>query len=202
MWKSLLLMTITAASLQAEIKVLAFAGSTRDDSFNLKLVKEAAHLAEQKGARVTVVNLKDYPIPFYESDLETKEGMPANAKALRQLFIQNDVIFIASPEYNGSLSALLKNILDWASRSESATSSRDAFKGKKFVLFSTSPGQGGGARGLVHLKTIIENIGGTVLANQMVVPNAYNAFNEQGQLKNPEEQASLSKLVSEALNNK
>lgn len=187
------------ASLGAEVKVLAFAGSTRDDSVNKKLVIEAAGLAKELGAEVTVIDLKDFPIPFYDGDLEAREGMPAKAKQLREMMIQSQVIMIASPEYNGSVPGVLKNAIDWASRSEKGGSSRDAFKGKKFVIMSASPGSGGGARGLVHLRTILQNMGGTPLTQQIAVPDAYNAFDAQGHLKDPKLRAELQQALEAAI---
>lgn len=188
-----------SATLCAEIKVLAMAGSIRGDSVHKKLLNEAANFARQTGADVRVVDLKDYPIPFYDGDLEANEGMPSHAKQLRQLMIQSDVILIASPEYNGSLSGVLKNVIDWASRNEKGGSSRDAFKGKKFVIMSASPGAGGGARGLVHLRAIIEHIGGTVVPQQFVLPDANNAFDEHAQLKNPKLKSELQQLIQSAI---
>lgn len=201
MWKWMIVLCVAfSASLTAEIKVLAFAGSTREGSVNKKLIVEAANIARQMHANVTVIDLKDYSIPFYDEDLETQQGMSIKAKQFRQLMIQSDVILIASPEYNGSLSAVLKNAIDWASRSEEGGGSREAFKGKKFVIMSASPGPGGGARGLVHLRTIIENVGGTVLSQQVVVPDAFSAFDEQGHLKNEKLKKDLEQLVRTAIN--
>lgn len=188
--------------LDAEIKVLAFSGSTREGSVNKKLVEEASSLARQIGAQVTLINLKDYPMPFYDGDYETKEGLPPKAKELRQMMINSSVIFIASPEYNGSLSATLKNVIDWASRSEEKGGTREAFQGKKFALMSASPGSNGGKRGLVHLKAIIENIGGQVINEQVVVPDAYTAFDDKGHLKNKNSQLDLQQLVQAAINKK
>lgn len=200
MWKWMFVFCVAcSAHLSAELKILAFSGSTRDDSVNQKLVVEAANLARQMNASVTVINLKDYPIPFYDGDLEAKEGMPAKAKRLRQLMMQSDAIFIASPEYNGSLSAVLKNAIDWASRNEEGNFSLEAFKGKRFVIMSASPGPGGGARGLVHLRTILENVGGKVISEQVVIPDAYQAFDQQGHLKNQKIKSELKQLV-ESLN--
>lgn len=198
MWKIIILCLAISAHLSAEVKVLAFSGSTRTDSVNQKLVAEAAELARSMNAQVTLINLKDYPIPFYEGDIEREQGMPENAKKLRQLMVQADIILIASPEYNGSLSGILKNAIDWASRSETAGSSRDAFKGKKFVIMSASPGSGGGARGLVHLRAILENIGGTVMPQQVVVADAYHAFDAEGHLKNQKLKGELQQLIEEA----
>lgn len=204
MWKGILTLCtacICAMPLNAagEIKVLAIAGSTREDSLNKKLVTDAAEIARETGASVTIVDLKDFPMPLYDADLEAKEGMPETAKQLRKLMMQSQVILIASPEYNSSLSAVLKNAIDWASRNEKGQGSRDAFKGKKFAIMSVSPGPTGGARGLVHLRTIIEAIGGTVLSDQIAVPNGANAFDDKGLLKNQQQQKDLQQLVKRAL---
>lgn len=200
MWKWMVILCVAfSANLSAETKVLTFAGSTRENSVNKKLAVEAAALARQMGAKSRVIDLKNYPIPFYDADLEAREGMPTNAKKLRQLMIDSDVIFIASPEYNGSLSAVLKNAIDWASRNEEGSGSREAFKGKKFVIMSASPGAGGGARGLVHLRSIIENSGGVVIPQQLVVSDAYNAFDDQGHLKSEKIKDEMQQLIQIAL---
>ncbi len=179
MKKILLACLVLSAPLMAQEKVLAFAGSTRADSYNKKLVQEAAKIAQQMGADVTLIDLKDYPMPFYDADLE-KKGMPAGAKQFRDLMIQSDSVIISSPEYNHSIPGILKNALDWASRSEEGKSSKEAFKGKKFAIMSASPGKNGGARGLVHLREIIEDCGGVVLAEQVSVSNAEAAFSSSG----------------------
>lgn len=191
---------VFATHLNAQVNVLAFSGSLREGSLNKKLVNEAADMARQMGANVTVIDLKDYPMPFYDADLEAKEGMPAKARQFRQLLQKNEVILIASPEYNGSVTAVLKNAIDWASRSEEGGSSRGAFKGKKIAIMSASPGSGGGARCLNHLRAILENIGGTVLQQQVVVPNATTAFDEQGHLKDLKLKSELQQLVEATLN--
>lgn len=195
----MILCVALSATLSAEIKVLAFAGSTREDSVNKKLVSEAANLARQLGASVTVIDLRDYPTPFYDADLEAAQGMPVKAKELRRLMIDSQAIFIASPLYNGSVSAVLKNAIDWASRGENGGSSREAFKGKKFAIMSASPSAKGGAKGLTHLRAILEDIGGTVIPQQVALPDAYHAFDDQGRLKNEQIKAELQQLVETAL---
>lgn len=200
MWKWIVMMcVVSSATLCAEVNVLAFAGSTREDSVNKKLVLEAADMARQMGAKVKVIDLKDYPIPFYDADLEVNEGMPAEAKQLRKLMVQSDVIFIASPEYNGSISAVLKNVIDWASRAEQGGGSREAFKGKKFVIMSASPSPKGGVTGLNHLRFILGHIGGTVMPQQVSVPEANSAFDEQGHLKDKQLRMQLQQAVQAAL---
>jgi chromate reductase, NAD(P)H dehydrogenase (quinone) len=174
--KTIALFVLFAFPLLAQMNVLVFAGSTREGSYNKLLSKEAAQIAQRLGANVTWIDLKDYPMPFYDADLEAK-GMPKNAKKLRDLMVANDMIVIASPEYNASVPAVLKNAIDWASRKD-GEASRSAFKGKKFALLSASPGRGGGARGLVHLRAIIEDVGGEVVSEQVSVPAAHAAFAE------------------------
>lgn len=200
MWKWLIVICAAfSATLSAQTKVLAFAGSTRADSVNKKLIVEAANLAHRMGADVTVIDLRDYPIPFYDEDLEAREGMPLMARQLQKMMIQSDVILIASPEYNASLSSVLKNAIDWASRGEKGGGSREAFKGKKFAIMAASPGSSGGVRGLVHLRTILEDIGGNVLPLQVAVPNAYNVFDEKGHLKIEEIKMEIYKLIQASI---
>ncbi len=186
---------VMTSSLFAGTDVLVFAGSTRDGSYNKKLALESAAIAKEMGAKVTVIDLKDYSMPFYNADLEKNEGMPKNAKRFRNAMISNQVIIIAAPEYNASIPALLKNVLDWASRSEEGAYSQEAFKGKKFVIMSASPGRGGGAKGLVHLRAIIEVLGGEVIEKQVTIPQAY----EKGALDSPQVKKQLQEQLTQAL---
>jgi NAD(P)H-dependent FMN reductase len=177
--------------------VLVFAGSTRAESVNKKLAQEAARIAQGMGAKVTVIDLRDFSIPLYDADLEANSGMPKNAKRLRDLMIANQSIVIVSPEYNASIPAVLKNALDWASRGEKGGSSRNAFKGKKFALMSASPSGMGGSRALIHLRTIVEAVGGQVVEKQVSVPNAY----EKGALDNSALQKELKEQLSQLMTN-
>jgi NAD(P)H-dependent FMN reductase len=187
MFKNILLAClIITSSLFAETKVLTFAGSTRQESFNKKLAIEAGEIAKQMGAQVTHIDLRDLNIPFYDEDLEKSEGMPEGVKKLRQLMIESDKIIIASPSYNGSISGVLKNAIDWASRNEDGNGSREAFKGKMFLIISTSPGEKGGVNGLRHLREVIINIGGEVIEGEFGVPNANTSFDSQGKIQDPE----------------
>jgi NAD(P)H-dependent FMN reductase len=187
-----------SSPLSGDIKVLALSGSTRADSYNKKLLNEAVEMAQKKGAKVTVIDLKDFPMPFYDHDLEKTEGMPKNAKKFRDLMIQNDAIIIASPEYNSSISAVLKNALDWASRSEEGGSSRAAFKGKKFAIMSASPGKSGGKRGLVHLKHVIEDVGGVVVPTQVSISSAHQYFQEKQRAEHLELKQEIDELLGKS----
>ena len=185
--------------LAAEVKVLALPGSTRKDSYNKKLIQVAADIARQKGAKVTVIDLNDYSLPFYDADLETKQGLPSNAKKLRDLISQNDAVMIASPEYNASIPGLLKNAIDWTSRDEKGQFSSDPYKGKKIAIMSASPGKGGGARALVHLRAILQGVGGDVIKDQVSVPEAFSAFDAKGKLVSPETTKKLQEEVQQLL---
>ncbi|MEH2260992.1 NADPH-dependent FMN reductase [Nostoc sp.] len=177
-------------------KILAFAGSTRIDSYNKKLVKIAAAGAKAAGAEVTYLDLRDLPLPLYDEDLEAQEGLPANARTFKDLMISHQGLLIASPEYNSSLTAVLKNAIDWASRPSpnEAPLALAAFAGKVASIMSASPGGFGGLRGLVHLRSILGNIKVLVLPNQVVVSKAYEAFNADGTLKDPKQQESIEQL--------
>lgn len=177
-------------------KILAFAGSTRIDSYNKKLVKIAATGAKAAGAEVTYLDLRDLPLPLYDEDLEAQEGIPDNARTLKDLMISHQGFLIASPEYNSSLTAVLKNAIDWASRPYPNESplALTAFTGKVATIMSASPGGLGGLRGLVHLRSILGNIKVLVLPDQIAVSKAYEAFNDDGKLKDPKQQESIEKL--------
>lgn len=165
-------------------RILAFAGSLRQGSFNKKMVCAAARAAEEAGADVTVIDLADYPLPIFDEDVE-KGGTPENATKLKALMIGADGFLIASPEYNSSLSAALKNAIDWASRKAEGEARLAAFAGKAAVVMAASPGNLGGLRGLVHLRAILGNIQVTVLPQQFALPRAHEAFDSDGNLADP-----------------
>jgi chromate reductase len=175
-------------------KILAFAGSTRADSFNKKLVKVAIKGAEAAGAQVTYLDLRDLNLQLYDGDLETKEGLPAGARKFKDLLFENDGIMISSPEYNSSISGVLKNAIDWASRPVPGEKWLEAFTGKAAVLMSASPSALGGLRGLVTVRLLLGNIGVTVLPDQVTVSTAHEAFNPDGTLKDAQKQSSVEEL--------
>lgn len=164
-------------------KILALGGSLRRDSYNQKLAALVAEGARSAGAEVTVISLHDFPMPLFDEDLEASSGKPTTAKRLKQLFADHDGLIIASPEYNSSLTAALKNAIDWVSRGDSeGEKPLSALAGKTAVICAASPGGLGGLRGLVHLRSILGNIGITVLPDQIAVGSAYSAFAEDGSL--------------------
>ena len=178
-------------------KVLAFAGSARADSFNKKLVKAAVKGAEAAGADVTLIDLRDYPMPLMDQDMEAKEGLPANAEKLKELFLAHQGLLISCPEYNSSMTPLLKNTIDWVSRSVPGETALACFTGKAAALTSASPGALGGLRGLVHVRAILGNIGVLVLPRQIAVSKAHEAFGPDGSLKDPKQQSAIDQLSAE-----
>ncbi len=166
-------------------RVLAFAGSLRRDSYNKKLVRLAAEGARDGGAEVTYLDLRDYPLPIYDGDLEASDGLPKNARLLKELFLDHQGLLIASPEYNSSISAVLKNTIDWVSRPQAGEPPLVHFKGKVAGLMSASPGALGGLRGLVTVRSILSNIHVLVLPDQLSVGKAHELFDEAGQLTDP-----------------
>jgi NAD(P)H-dependent FMN reductase len=175
-------------------QILAFAGSTRRDSFNKKLIKIAVEGAQQAGAEVTLVDLGDYQMPLYNGDLEAADGLPAMAAELKKLFLDHNGLLIACPEYNSSITPLLKNTIDWVSRPLPGEGPLAAYKGKVAALMSASPGRLGGLRGLVHVRSILGNIGVLVLPDQVAVSEADEAFTDDGRLKDERRQASVENL--------
>jgi NAD(P)H-dependent FMN reductase len=179
--------------MEAHPKVLAFAGSLRTGSFNKQLVKIAANAADAAGASVTYVDLKDYPMPVYDQDWFDKNGFPDTVLQLKTLMKESQGYLISSPEYNGSVSGALKNMIDWTSRPEpgEVPLSLTCFKGKIAAIMSTSPGGLGGLRGLNHLRQILEGVGTLVIPDQKAVPNASQAFDQAGHLVDESQQAAI-----------
>ena len=163
-------------------KILAFAGSARRESLNKRLAKAAAAAAEQAGGEVTFVDMRDYEMPLYDGDLEESNGAPENAQRFKELMIAHDGLLIACPEYNSSITPLLKNTIDWVSRPAFGEPMLAAFQGKTAALVSASPGGLGGLRGLVHVRSILGNIGVLVIPTQVAVRSAHEKFDADGEL--------------------
>lgn len=179
----------------ASPRILAFSGSLREASFNTRLVHAAANAARKAGAEVTVIELRNFPLPIYDEDLEAKQGLPANVVALKTLFREHQGLIIASPEYNSSISAALKNVIDWVSRPEPNQPPMSAFNDKLALLMSASPGGLGGLRGLVHLRAILGNINVTMLPDQFALVKAHEAFNADGTLKDEKSAGTVAKMT-------
>jgi chromate reductase len=181
-------------------RILAFSGSTRTDSYNHRLVQVAAEGARAAGAEVTLLDLKEYPLPLLDQDLEQQQGIPENAVRLKRLFLDHDGLLIASPEYNSSISPLLKNTIDWVSRPAEGEAMLAAYQNKVAAIMAASPGGLGGLRGLVHVRSILSSIGVVVLPDQTAVPRAFEVFDDNGQLIDEKQQARVQGLGASVAN--
>ena len=176
-------------------RILGFAGSLRTGSVNVRLLQAAAGLAKDAGLEMTVADLRQYPMPIYDGDLEAKEGLPASVVAFKALMKAHPAFLLVCPEYNSSITPLLKNAIDWASRSAPGEASLSAYQGKVAGLLSASPGALGGLRGLVTVRSILSNIGVLVLPEQVAVGKANEAFDDAGRLRDAKQAASVEKLL-------
>ncbi len=175
-------------------KILAFAGALRKDSTNKKTVQVAAKGAEKAGAEVTYIDLKEFPMPIYDGDIETESGVPENAKKLQKLMVEHQGFLISSPEYNSSITGVLKNTIDWASRSHGDFDANDCFRGKVVSIMSASPGGLGGLRGLFDIRKILSTMNIIVLPEQIAVSHSYQAFDDNGNFIDKKMQARVEQL--------
>lgn len=164
----------------ARPRILVFAGSAREGSLNKKLARIAATCVTNAGGDATYIDLRDFPIPLYDGDLEEKDGMPPFAVKLRDLFLSHQGLLIASPENNGSVSALLKNTIDWLSREYQGRSGLEPYKGKVAAIMGASPGNFGAVLSLQHLRPILSKLTVTVIPEQVTVAKADQAFKDDG----------------------
>ena len=164
-------------------RVLVFAGSARRASLNKALSRVAAESARKAGLEVTWIDLRDFPIPLYDGDLEAEQGIPEHARRLRQLLDEHQGLIIVSPEYNGFITPLIKNTLDWISRPDGEVDGLASFRNKVALVMSASPGAFGGIRSLALIRQLLSQLGVTVLPEQLSVPRAHQAFNENDELQ-------------------
>lgn len=165
-----------------QVSVLAVSGSTREDSYNSAILEVAIQGVQEAGAQITLLRLRDFPLPLYDGDLEAA-GLPDHVRMLKQMFRDHDGFLIASPEYNGFFSGVLKNALDWLSRPVPDEPSLAAFKGKTAAIMAASPGALGGIRGLMALRQLLSNLQVTVLPEQVIVPHANRVLDADGNVR-------------------
>lgn len=181
-------------------KILVMSGSTRVGSHNTRLAALAAKEIALLNADVTRISLADYPLPLYDADLEKETGTPHNAMKLKQMMVAHQGVFIASPEYNASVTPLLKNALDWIGNArEKGEPTLAAYQDRIFAIGAASPGPSGGAQSLIALRQILAvGCRALVLGEQVVVPFAKQAFDEMDNLRDTATGNQL-KLVSRKL---
>lgn len=181
-----------------KIKILAFGGSARLQSSNRRLLALAADIAGDMGCEVDLADIRDFAMPLYDGDHEQQHGQPQLAKALKDRLLRADALLLACPEYNASVTPLLKNTIDWVSRPQPGEP--NAFKLKPTALLSASAGSLGGLRGLGAVRAILTQLGALVAPTQFALPGAPAAFGEHGGLANAAQsqllEATLAELVT------
>ena len=163
-----------------QVKILAFAGSLREHAYSKRVVKIAVQGAEDAGAEVTYIDLRDYPLPIYNQDDEEKDGFPENARKLQKVLAEHDGLLIASPEDNASLPGALKNAIDWASRPSDEYKMGEVFKGKTAAIMTESPGAFGSVRCLGHLRGVLTTLLVNVLPSEIAVGKVHEMFDGNG----------------------
>ena len=183
-------------------KLLIFAGSTRQNSFNRRLAQVAADLARASGADVTQLELGDLDIPMYNADLEAR-ATPPDVMKLKQILFEHPAWIICTPEYNGSYTALLKNTIDWASSPvKSDPAWADGFKsftGKVVGMLSASNGALGGLRSQSHLLPLLINLQCWVAPKALALGRAGDAFDADGKLVNESHRQSVQAVIDQVL---
>jgi NAD(P)H-dependent FMN reductase len=180
-----------------DTKLLFFSGSIRKGSLNQTLASYAQRLATERGHAADMLSLADYPLPIYNGDLQNAEGIPENARKLKALFDGYHGVFIASPEYNASVTPLLKNTLDWMSRiKDEGEQPLQVFKTRVFAIGSASGSMHGGVRGLIALRQVLAvGLGALVLGDQFPISQANKAFDDAGNAKDEAVQKAIGGIV-------
>ena len=176
-------------------RILAFAGSTRKESFNRRLLSVAVSRAREAGLDVDHIELADYPMPIFNQDLEAEHGQDPNATRLRRKLADADGLLLACPEYNSSITPLMKNVIDWISRSEEGGNGVEVYKGKKALLIGASPGPLGGSRSMATVHSILDNIEVEVMETRFSLPKAADAFTDDDELADEEQRMQLSNTI-------
>lgn len=177
-------------------KILFLSGSTRIGSYNSALAKAAYECAKNQNVEAEYIDLTDYELPLFNENEEEERGMHGNAKRLKQKFVEANGYFIATPEYNGSLTPLLKNTLDWLSRAHQENEPPlSAYSNKAAAIGGASPGGFGAMRALVPLRLLLSNLGVNMVGKQIAIPTAHEAFDENGKLKSERHQGMLEEII-------
>jgi NAD(P)H-dependent FMN reductase len=178
-------------------KILVFPGSLRAGSYNVRLAALAAKELALAEADVTRISLEDFPLPLYDANLESKSGPPENAVKHKHMISSHQGVFIATPEYNASVTPLLKNAVDWVSRvRERGEAPLAAYRDRVFALGAASPGRYGGMRSIMAMRQVLEiGCGALVIPEFVSIANAGDAFDERDNLKDDRAAGQLREVV-------
>jgi chromate reductase len=175
-------------------------GSLRTGSLNVRLAAAAAYQLAQAGVEVTRISLADFPLPIYDGDLHAKSGVPKNAVNLKRMIGAHHGVLIVTPEYNSSVPPLVKNTIDWLTRVQDAQETRgQIFRERTFAIAAASQSRLGGTRALAALRLILSACHATVIANQMALSFAAEAYDDMDRLKHPADIEALNALVRQLI---
>jgi NAD(P)H-dependent FMN reductase len=182
------------------LKILVIPGSLRTGSLNAKLAATIAVELALAGAEVTRISLADFPLPIYDGDLQAKSGVPKNAINLKRMMSSHHGVLIVTPEYNASIPSLLKNAIDWVSRVQDPQETRgQVFHERPFAIAAASGGRLGGTRALMALRLILSACQAQVVANQLALSFAGEAYDDMGRLKHPADVEAQKALVRQLI---
>ena len=183
----------------SKLKIGIIISTTRATRFGDKPAKWIYDLlAKRDDMTAEIVDLRDYPMPFYDGDIEASDGLPPKAHELKALMLAHDALLLSCPEYNSSISGVLKNTIDWVSRPRPNEPS--AFKGKIAGLLAASPGNLGGVRGLLTVRQVLTTLGVLVVPTQFALSQAANAFADDGTLRDERHRDAVTTVVTELVN--
>jgi chromate reductase, NAD(P)H dehydrogenase (quinone) len=163
------------------VRFLVFGATLRHGALNQRLAELAAETIEANGGEVDLATMSDFDAPSYDADVQIADGFPASIETFRDRITASDAFVIASPEYNFSIPGMLKNSIDWVSRSRP-----QPFNERHGLLMSASPSMAGGNRGLWALRVPLEHLGARVYPDMFSLARAHVAFTDEGRLADPE----------------
>ena len=160
-----------------DLRVFVLGASLSSTSLNNRLAALTARLVGEKGAVADLAQMADFDCPFYDHDIEVETGVPIGAHRFCERLKTADALIVASPEYNSSMPAAIKNLIDWVSRFRP-----QPFNGKQALLMSASPSMVGGNRGLWALRIPFEHLGTRVYPDMFSLAQAHQAWSADGNL--------------------
>ena len=179
-------------------RIVVMAGSRRREALSRRVAVACARALGAAGAEVERIELDDYPAPLYDGDLEAAAGLPEAIVRLQRVLHASDGLLVVNPEYNGSLTPLLKNTLDWCSRPNPADPERSGGKvyvGRVAAVVGSSPGALGGMRVLFHVRDVLGYLGMQVIPQQLAVGKAGEAVGDDERLRDAAQQEMLDTLA-------
>jgi chromate reductase, NAD(P)H dehydrogenase (quinone) len=192
--------SLKTLSIMAALKILVIPGSLRTGSLNARLAATIAVELAQAGAEVTRISLADFPLPIFDGDLQAKSGVPKQAINLKRMMSAHHGVLIVTPEYNSSVPALVKNVIDWVSRVQDSGETRGQVFGERaFAIAAASHSRLGGTRALAALRLILSACQAMVIPNQLALSFAAEAYDDMDRLKHPADVEAIKGLVRQLI---